>query len=88
MTQLAEQLAATVRPYDEIFRWSENRLMTIFDAPESGVTARVHQIAGWLGDKAKEHSRVSLVEHLDEESTAELIERIELTGQNVVASLG
>ena len=33
VAQLAEHLAAAVRPYDVIFRWSENRLMTVFDAP-------------------------------------------------------
>ncbi|MGA3189297.1 MAG: diguanylate cyclase [Bryobacteraceae bacterium] len=89
MRQLAERLAATIRPYDVIFRWSANQLMTVFEAPESDILARVKQIGGWLGDGTcvvevehetsvvKTHANVSLVEHFDEESVAQLIERIE-----------
>ena len=96
--QLAERLAETVRPYDVIFRWSENKLMTFFEAPEAGIAARAKQIGGWLGDGTfvvevgegtslvKTRTTVSLVEHLDAESPAGLIERIELVADNVVAS--
>jgi GGDEF domain-containing protein len=74
---LADNLAATVRPYDLIFRWSANQLMTVFEAPESGVTARVNQIAGWLGDGKNANRRVSMVEHLNQESASNLIGRLE-----------
>ncbi|MGA3201284.1 MAG: hypothetical protein ABSF12_02190 [Bryobacteraceae bacterium] len=96
--QLADKLAATVRPYDVIFRWAENQLMTVFGAPESGIAARASQIEGWLGDGTfvveiagetsiiKARTSVSLVEHLDEESAAGLIERIELAAHNLAVS--
>jgi GGDEF domain-containing protein len=98
MKQLADRLAATIRPYDVIFRWSGNQLMTVFEAPESDITTRVKQIGGWLGDgtfmveigeatlAVKTHTNVSLVEHLDEESVTGLIERIESVAQLEVAS--
>ncbi len=96
MKQLADRLAGMIRPYDVIFRWSENQLITVFGAPQSGVAARVHQIGGWLGDGTftveiggetsvvNAHTSVSLVEHLDSESPAGLIERIELAGHVLV----
>jgi GGDEF domain-containing protein len=89
MKHLADRLAATVRPYDVIFRWSEHQLMTVFEAPESDITARVSQIAGWLHDGTLA-TGVSLVEHgvgrIGKESTAALIERIESAGRQVPAS--
>jgi GGDEF domain-containing protein len=96
--QLADRLAATIRPYDVIFRWSENQLLTVFEAPESGVTARSSQIAAWLGDESfavevageasviKARPSVSLVEHLAEESAVGLIGRIEAVANNLAAS--
>jgi GGDEF domain-containing protein len=93
MKQLSERLAATVRPYDVIFRWSENQLMTIFEAPESDINARAKQIGGWLGDGSfvveiggeslvvKARTDVSVVEHMNDENASQLIERIESLAQ-------
>jgi GGDEF domain-containing protein len=86
MKHLAERLAATVRPYDVVFRWSENRLMTVFEAPESDIVARVNQIAGWLHDGTLA-TRVLLIEHsVGKESAAALIARIESAGHKASAS--
>lgn len=86
---LGEKLAATIRPYDMIFRWSQDQLMTVFEASATDIAARVRQIGGWLGDGtcaveidgniavAKTHTTVIVVEHLDGESTGHLIARIE-----------
>ena len=96
--QLADRLAATVRPYDVIFRWSENQLITVFEASQSEIAMRAKQIGGWLGDGTfvveigtetsvvKTHTSVAVVEHLPEESTAELIARIEAVAAIEVAS--
>jgi GGDEF domain-containing protein len=77
MKDLGERLAATIRPYDVIFRWSQDELMTIFEASEAEITARAAQIGGWLGDGACTHANVTVLEHLAEESVAQLIARLE-----------
>lgn len=89
MKDLAERLAATIRPYDVIFRWSQDELMTIFEASEVEIAARARQISGWLGDgtctveiggealAVRTHANVTVVEHLVEESAGQLIGRIE-----------
>jgi GGDEF domain-containing protein len=97
MKQLADRLAATIRPYDVIFRWSENQLITVFEAPESGIAARANQISGWLGDGTfvveiggetsvlKTRTNFSVVEHQNGESAARLIARIESVSQTAAA---
>jgi GGDEF domain-containing protein len=89
MKDLGERLAVTIRPYDVIFRWSQDELMTIFEASESDIAARAQQIGGWLGGGAcavelagktlevKTHTSVRVLEHLDGESATDLIARIE-----------
>jgi GGDEF domain-containing protein len=89
MKDLGERLAATIRPYDVIFRWSQDELMTIFEASESDIASRAQQIGGWLGDGKcaveiagetsilRTHTSVTVLEHLPEESAAQLITRIE-----------
>lgn len=89
MKQLGEQLAATVRPYDLIFRWSQDQLLTIFEAREADIAARAKQIAGWLGEVSytlevggqvsvvKTHTMVSVVEYLQGDPASKLIARIE-----------
>ncbi len=74
MKDLADRLAATIRPYDVIFRWSPHELMTIFEASESEIAARSRQIGGWLGDG---NCSVTVLEHLAEESAEQLIARME-----------
>lgn len=98
MKELGERLAATIRPYDVIFRWSPEQLVTIFEATQAEIAARVRQIAGWLGDgtcgveakgeaTAKTRTMVFVVEHQDREAAADLIARIELESrQELVAS--
>jgi len=83
--ELAERLAATIRPYDLIFRWSPNQLLTIFGAPEANIASRARQISGWLGDplfpveaaEIKTHTRVSVIEYEDGDTVATLSEKIE-----------
>ena len=89
MKDLGERLAATIRPYDVIFRWSQDELMTIFEASESDIASRAQQIGGWLGDGKcaveiagetsilRTRTSVTVLEHLPEESAAQLITRIE-----------
>jgi hypothetical protein len=91
-------LAETIRPYDMIFRWSEDQLVTIFEATEAEIAKRVQQIGGWLGDGTceveidgetlivKTHPAVFVIEYANEESRGELIARIESESrQEVVA---
>jgi len=89
MKELGDRFASTIRPYDTIFRWSPDQLMTVFEAEGTDIATRVQQIAGWLGDSTcaveidgevsmvKTHTTVSVVEHRAEESVGGLIERIE-----------
>jgi GGDEF domain-containing protein len=99
MKALGERLAATIRPYDVIFRWSQDQLMTVFEATGVEIAARVQQIAGWLGDGTcgmkidgeapvvKTHTTVFVVEHREREAVGDLIARIELESrQELVAS--
>jgi GGDEF domain-containing protein len=74
MKDLADHLAATIRPYDVIFRWSRDELMTIFEASEAEIAARAQQIGGWLGDGS---CAVTVLEHLAEDSAEQLIAKIE-----------
>jgi GGDEF domain-containing protein len=97
MKELGDRLAATIRPYDVIFRWSQDALMTIFEASKAEIATRAQQIAGWLGDgrgmveiggerlAVKTHTNVTVLEHLAEESSAELIARMEATSPCGVA---
>jgi GGDEF domain-containing protein len=97
MKDLGEKLAATIRPYDMIFRWSPDQLMTVFEASATDIAARIRQIGGWLGDGscaveingetavAKTHTTVCVVEHLEEESSSQLVARIESETRQEVA---
>lgn len=87
--ELAERLAATIRPYDLVFRWSAHQLMTVFESPEAKIASRAKQIAGWLGDplfpveiegetsSIKTHTQIAVIEHEFGESFEELTARIE-----------
>jgi GGDEF domain-containing protein len=87
---MADRLSETIRPYDMIFRWSQDQLITIFEATAVEIAARIRQIGGWLGDGTceveiggetsvvKTHPFVYVIECADEESTCQLITRIEL----------
>lgn len=89
MRDLGDRLAATIRPYDVIFRWSQDELMTIFEATEAEIASRAQQIAGWLGEGTctvelggetavvKTHTVVTVLEHDADESAAHLILRLE-----------
>ncbi len=89
MKDLGERLAATIRPYDIIFRWSQDELMTIFEASGSDIAARARQIGGWLGDgnrsleiggetqAVRTQTNVTVLEHRADESGAQLIARME-----------
>jgi GGDEF domain-containing protein len=91
--ELGERLGATIRPYDVIFRWSEDQLLTIFEASGEDIAARVKQISGWLGDgkcvveidgksrEVKTHTSVSVVESADGEDRATLMGRLEEAGR-------
>lgn len=72
---LADQLAGTIRPYDMIFRWSQNQVVTLFEAAHDEIAARVQQINGWLGDGSQ--GLVGVVEHAEGEASGQLIARIE-----------
>jgi GGDEF domain-containing protein len=74
MKELADRLAATIRPYDVVFRWSQDELMTIFEASQAEIAARARQIGGWLGEGS---CAVTVVEQADEEPAAQLIARME-----------
>jgi hypothetical protein len=97
MKELGDKFAAAIRPYDMIFRWSEDQLVTIFEATATDIAARVQQISGWLGDGAcgleiegetpalKTHTTVYVVEYLDGEAAGQLIVRIESETRQEVA---
>lgn len=99
MKELGDRLAATIRPYDVIFRWSQDHLVTIFEAPETDIAMRARQIAGWLADGAcaieingetsvvKIRTTVSIVESVDEEQVAPLIARVDSLSRTEVAAL-
>jgi len=96
--ELADRLAATIRPYDVIFRWSQDQLVTIFSAAESDIASRTNQIAGWLGDASysievngeplivKAQTAVSLVEHISGESVDKMIGRIDSVASRQLAA--
>jgi GGDEF domain-containing protein len=98
MKDLGDRLAATIRPYDVIFRWSEDQLLTIFEATSADIATRVQQIGGWLGDgtcaveidgvtsMVKTHTNLSVVEHLAEETAPVLIARIQSESRQEVAA--
>jgi GGDEF domain-containing protein len=98
MKELGDRFASTIRPYDMIFRWSQDQLVTIFEAERAEIATRVQQIAGWLGEGActveidgeisvvKTHTTVSVVEYLAGESTGQLITRIESESRQEVAA--
>jgi GGDEF domain-containing protein len=87
--QLADRLAATIRPYDVIFRWSEHQLITIFEASQAEVAARARQISGWLGDivcvleigdetsSVKTRAEVTTLEHIEGQTVEQMIARLE-----------
>jgi hypothetical protein len=89
MKHLGEKLAATIRPYDMIFRWSQNQFVTVFEATSTEIAARVQQIGGWLGEGTcaveidgeasvvKTHTAVFVVERAPGETADSLIARIE-----------
>jgi GGDEF domain-containing protein len=89
MKELGDKFAAAIRPYDMIFRWSEDQLVTVFEATAADIAARVQQISGWLGNSArgleiegetpapKTHTTVFVVEYVTGEATGQLIARIE-----------
>jgi len=84
MKELADRLAATIRPYDMIFRWCQDQLVTIFEASEATIGARIQQIGGWLGDATR--TSVVVVEYVDGEAASELTARIELQSRQEVAA--
>ena len=97
MKELGDRLAATIRPYDMIFRWSEHQLVTIFEAASADIAVRVQQIAGWLADgqsveiegvptAGKTRTTVSVVEHAAGESAAHLIARVESESRQELAA--
>jgi hypothetical protein len=98
LKELGERLAATIRPYDIIFRWSQNQLVTVFGATAADISARIHQIGGWLGEGAcavkiegetsvvKTHADVSVVEYVPGEPCEHLIARIESESRQEVAA--
>ncbi len=98
MKELGDRLAATIRPYDMIFRWSEHQLVTIFEAASADIAVRVQQIGGWLADGqstveiagvptvVKTRTTVSVVEHASEESAAHLIARVESESRQEVGA--
>jgi GGDEF domain-containing protein len=97
MKELGDKFAAAIRPYDMIFRWSEDQLVTVFEATATDIAARVQQISGWLEDSAsvpkiegetralKAHSTVFVVEHVAGEATSQLLARIESETRQEVA---
>jgi GGDEF domain-containing protein len=82
---LAAKLAGTIRPYDMIFRWSEDQVVTIFEATRNNIAARIQQIGGWLSDGAQ--TVVCVVEHAESESGSHLVARIETESRRQVAAL-
>ncbi len=94
---LADRLGATIRPYDIIFHWSPDQLLTIFEAPDAAIATRALQIGGWLGAstytvelagetmEVKTLANVSVVEYKEGERATDLIARIESLSQPVVA---
>ena len=95
--ELADRLAATIRPYDLIFHWSRNQLVTIFEAPEANIASRAKQIAGWLGEPlfpveiegqtsaVRTRTQISVLEYVDGETAGALIKRIEAEARQEVA---
>jgi GGDEF domain-containing protein len=71
LKELAERLAGTIRPYDVIFRWSDNELITVFEASRKDIAARASQITGWLGE-----AKVTVIEHAGE-TAEEMIAKVE-----------
>ena len=98
MKELGERLAETIRPYDMIFRWSDDQLVTIFEATGADIASRVQQIGGWLGDGScavdvsgersivKTHTTISVVEHAAQEAAGQFIARIELESRLELAA--
>jgi GGDEF domain-containing protein len=95
--ELGDKLAEAIRPYDMIFRWSQDQLVTVFEASGAHIVARVKQIGGWLGDgtcavepdrevsSVKTRSTVFVVEHVAGESAGHLIARIASESRQEVA---
>ncbi len=77
MKVLGDKLAAAIRPYDMIFRWSPNQFVTVFEATASEIWRRVQQIGSWLDAGQKNRTSVFVVEHVDGDPAATLIARIE-----------
>ena len=69
--QIADSIAKVIRPYDVIFRWSPEELITIFEASIADVTGRANQIAGWIPEIT-----VSVIDHKEKEPAVELVARI------------
>jgi GGDEF domain-containing protein len=98
MKDLGDRLAATIRPYDMIFRWSQDQLVTVFEASGADIAARIQQISGWLGDNTgaveidgkpsivKTHTAISVVEHNAGEAFGDLIARIESESRQEAAA--
>jgi GGDEF domain-containing protein len=96
MKEMGERLSATVRPYDIIFRWSENELVTIFESTASDIPMRVQLISGWLGDGncsveidgvtsvVRTHTTISVVEHRSGERAGHMIGRVEAESRQEV----
>jgi GGDEF domain-containing protein len=98
MKELGDKLAATIRPYDMIFRWSENQFVTVFEATGAEIAARIKQIGGWLGEGSctveidgqpsvvKTHTAISVVEYADGEAAGHLIARVESESRQEMAT--
>jgi len=96
--ELGDRLAATIRPYDLVFRWSPNQLITVFEAPKAKFASRAKQIAGWLAhplvpveiegavSDIKTQTRVSVIENEAGETVAQLTERIEADARQELAA--
>jgi len=46
--ELGERLAASIRPYDIVFRFARDQILAIFEANAEEVAPRCEQITGWL----------------------------------------
>jgi GGDEF domain-containing protein len=95
--ELGERLAASIRPYDIVFRFARDQILTVFEASAEEVAPRCHQIAGWLrGEpytveiagkrtKVEAQTSVTVFEYTAGETVAQFASRIESNTRHELA---
>jgi GGDEF domain-containing protein len=95
--ELGERLAASIRPYDIVFRFARDQILTVFEATAEEVAPRCQQIEGWLrgepysveiaGKRTKIEAQTSITvfEFTAGETVAQFASRIESNTRHELA---